>query len=107
MINKKEDQAGLHQRNIDVYKKHSVFSHGSAVALYSNSQNRFIRIREDGKVDGRGGRKNVDQVNAVSHSELLLVIHVSEHVFAFYGVHSGQYICMKKERKVSSRSKRI
>ena len=84
--------------------RRSDIAHGNIVALHSQAHNRFIRVSDRG-VNGFGGNKDIDKLPVDWDSEKFLVVQVAESVFAFHNVLHGEYICMRNDRKVISRTR--
>ena len=79
---------------------YSSIAHGNIVSLHSECHNRFIRLLK-GRVNGRGGRKDIDKFPANWGSEEFLVVQVTDSTFAFYSIPHCQYMCMNKSRKMT------
>ena len=77
----------------------SSIAHGNIVSLHSECHNRFIRLFR-GRVNGRGGRKDIDKMPANWGSEEFLVVQVAESTFSFFSVPHCQYLGMNKKRKM-------
>ena len=78
---------------------YSSIAHGNIVAFHSERHNRFIRLFR-GRVNGRGGRKDIDKMPANWGSEEFLVVQVAESTFSFFSVPHCQYLGMNKKRKM-------
>lgn len=68
--------------------------HGNVVALHSSIHNRFVRLMDDGCVDGKqeAGPKDADKIPLDWDSERFLVVQRGASLFAFYSICHERYL---------------